>query len=115
MDYGFTAFIEQEFDEIAKGEVQIVIGTQLVAKGHNFPFMTLVGVIDADVGLASGDPRAAERTFQMLQQVTGRAGRGAASGRTRCDSRSHDARAWPPFGRCAQWPLATDATGASGG
>ena len=73
--------LRQEFDEIAKGEVQIVIGTQLVAKGHNFPFMTLVGVIDADVGLASGDPRAAERTFQMLQQVTGRAGRGAASGR----------------------------------
>ena len=73
--------LRQEFEEIAKGEVQIVIGTQLVAKGHNFPLMTLVGVIDADVGLASGDPRASERTFQMLQQVTGRAGRGEALGR----------------------------------
>jgi primosomal protein N' (replication factor Y) len=52
-----------------------VIGTQLVAKGHNFPNMTLVGVVDADLGLANGDPRAAERTFQLLSQVTGRAGR----------------------------------------
>ena len=60
---------------IAKGEVDIVIGTQLVAKGHNFPGLTLVGVVDADLGLADGDPRAAERTFQLLSQVTGRAGR----------------------------------------
>ena len=64
-----------ELDAIAKGEADIVIGTQLVAKGHNFPNMTLVGVVDADIGLASGDPRAAERTFQLLSQVTGRAGR----------------------------------------
>ncbi|MGH6761181.1 MAG: primosomal protein N' [Phyllobacterium sp.] len=64
-----------ELEAIAKGEVDIVIGTQLVAKGHNFPNMTLVGVIDADLGLANGDPRAAERTFQLLSQVTGRAGR----------------------------------------
>ncbi|CAN0540755.1 unnamed protein product, partial [Laminaria digitata] len=64
-----------ELEAIAKGEVDIVIGTQLVAKGHNFPNMTLVGVIDADIGLSSGDPRAAERTFQLLSQVTGRAGR----------------------------------------
>ncbi|MGU3399660.1 primosomal protein N' [Brucellaceae bacterium D45D] len=64
-----------ELDAIAKGEADIVIGTQLVAKGHNFPNMTLVGVIDADLGLANGDPRAAERTFQLLNQVTGRAGR----------------------------------------
>ena len=64
-----------ELDAIAKGEADIVIGTQLVAKGHNFPNMTLVGVIDADLGLANGDPRAAERTFQLLSQVTGRAGR----------------------------------------
>ena len=61
--------------------VDIVIGTQLVAKGHNFPLMTLVGVLDADIGLTSGDPRAAERTFQLLQQVTGRAGRGDKPGR----------------------------------
>ncbi|CAN7323044.1 primosomal protein N' [Rhizobium sp. LjRoot30] len=64
-----------ELDAIAKGEADIVIGTQLVAKGHNFPLMTLVGIIDADLGLANGDPRAAERTFQLLSQVTGRAGR----------------------------------------
>jgi primosomal protein N' (replication factor Y) (superfamily II helicase) len=64
-----------ELDAIAKGEADIVIGTQLVAKGHNFPLMTLVGIVDADIGLANGDPRAAERTFQLLSQVTGRAGR----------------------------------------
>ncbi len=64
-----------ELEAIAKGEADIVIGTQLVAKGHNFPFMTLVGIVDADLGLANGDPRAAERTFQLLSQVTGRAGR----------------------------------------
>lgn len=64
-----------ELDAITKGEADIVIGTQLVAKGHNFPKMTLVGVVDADLGLANGDPRAAERTFQLLSQVTGRAGR----------------------------------------
>lgn len=64
-----------ELDAIAKGEADIVIGTQLVAKGHNFPLMSLVGIIDADIGLANGDPRAAERTFQLLSQVTGRAGR----------------------------------------
>jgi primosomal protein N' (replication factor Y) len=64
-----------ELEAIAKGEADIVIGTQLVAKGHNFPNMTLVGVVDADLGLANGDPRAAERTFQLLSQVTGRAGR----------------------------------------
>jgi primosomal protein N' (replication factor Y) len=64
-----------ELEAIANGEADIVIGTQLVAKGHHFPDMTLVGVVDADLGLANGDPRAAERTFQLLSQVTGRAGR----------------------------------------
>ncbi|MCR4267424.1 primosomal protein N', partial [Nitratireductor sp. ZSWI3] len=64
-----------ELEAVAKGEADIIIGTQLVAKGHNFPAMTLVGVVDADLGLANGDPRAAERTFQLLAQVTGRAGR----------------------------------------
>lgn len=64
-----------ELETISKGEADIIIGTQLVAKGHNFPNMTLVGVVDADLGLANGDPRAAERTFQLLNQVTGRAGR----------------------------------------
>ncbi|MEW9613703.1 primosomal protein N' [Shinella sp. S4-D37] len=64
-----------ELEAITRGEADIVIGTQLVAKGHNFPLMSLVGVVDADLGLANGDPRAAERTFQLLSQVTGRAGR----------------------------------------
>jgi primosomal protein N' (replication factor Y) len=64
-----------ELEAIANGDVDIVIGTQLVAKGHNFPLMTLVGIVDADLGLSNGDPRAAERTFQLLSQVTGRAGR----------------------------------------
>lgn len=79
---GGTTRLKAELAAIAKGEADIVIGTQLVAKGHNFPKMTVVGVVDADLGLAHGDPRAAEKTFQLLQQVTGRAGRagGAARG-----------------------------------
>ena len=67
--------LREELDDIAQGRFDIVIGTQLVAKGHHFPKLNLVGVIDADLGLANGDPRAAERTFQLLHQVTGRAGR----------------------------------------
>jgi primosomal protein N' (replication factor Y) len=73
--------LRDELGSIARGACDIVIGTQLVAKGHNFPLLSLVGVIDADIGLASGDPRAAERTFQLLRQVTGRAGRFETSGR----------------------------------
>jgi primosomal protein N' (replication factor Y) (superfamily II helicase) len=73
--------LKAEFAAIAAGEADIVIGTQLVAKGHNFPGMTLVGVVDADLGLMNGDPRAAERTFQVMQQVAGRAGRGQKPGR----------------------------------
>ena len=57
------------------------IGTQLVTKGYHFPNLTLVGVVDADLGLAGGDLRAAERTFQQIQQVSGRAGRGEKPGR----------------------------------
>ncbi|TCR70363.1 replication restart DNA helicase PriA [Bosea sp. BK604] len=78
---GGTERLKQELMAVAEGEFDIVVGTQLVAKGHNFPGMTLVGVIDADLGLTSGDPRAAERTFQVLRQVTGRAGRGEKPGR----------------------------------
>ena len=78
---GGTERLKTELMAVAEGEFDIVIGTQLVAKGHNFPGMTLVGVIDADLGLTSGDPRAAERTFQVLRQVTGRAGRGEKPGR----------------------------------
>jgi primosomal protein N' (replication factor Y) len=73
--------LRMELQAIAKGEADIVIGTQLVAKGHNFPLLTLVGVVDADLGLARGDLRAAERTFQLLSQVTGRAGRAGGASR----------------------------------
>ena len=59
----------------------VLIGTQIVAKGHHFPMLTLVGVVDADLGLAGGDLRAAERTYQLLHQVAGRAGRAERPGR----------------------------------
>ncbi|MFD0985899.1 primosomal protein N' [Methyloligella solikamskensis] len=67
--------------EIEAGEADIIIGTQLVAKGHHFPGLALVGVVDGDLGLTQADPRAAERTFQLLSQVTGRAGREAIKGK----------------------------------
>jgi len=72
--------MREEFAAIAQGKFDIVIGTQLVAKGHHFPMLNLVGVVDADLGLSNGDPRAAERTFQLLHQVVGRAGRDAGVG-----------------------------------
>jgi primosomal protein N' (replication factor Y) len=62
-------------------EIDMLIGTQIMAKGHHFPLLTLVGVIDADLGLAGGDLRAAERTYQILHQVSGRAGRADRPGR----------------------------------
>jgi primosomal protein N' (replication factor Y) len=67
--------LKEMIDRIAAGGADIVIGTQMVAKGHNFPLLTLVGVIDADLGLQGSDLRAAEKTFQLLRQVAGRAGR----------------------------------------
>jgi primosomal protein N' (replication factor Y) (superfamily II helicase) len=72
--------LREELEDVAAGRFDIVIGTQLVAKGHHFPKLNLVGVIDADLGLSNGDPRAAERTFQLLHQVVGRAGRDAGTG-----------------------------------
>ncbi|MFO1018981.1 MAG: primosomal protein N' [Hyphomonadaceae bacterium] len=63
------------------GEIDILIGTQIVAKGHNFPNLTFVGVVDADLGLKGGDLRAGERTFQLISQVAGRAGRHVKKGR----------------------------------
>ncbi|HEY0568679.1 MAG TPA: primosomal protein N', partial [Xanthobacteraceae bacterium] len=72
--------LRQELDDVAQAKVDIVIGTQLVAKGHHFPKLNLVGIVDADLGLSNGDPRAAERTFQLLHQVAGRAGRAAGLG-----------------------------------
>jgi len=72
--------MREELKAVAEGRVDIVVGTQLVAKGHHFPMLNLVGIVDADLGLANGDPRAAERTFQLLNQVAGRAGRSEGHG-----------------------------------
>jgi primosomal protein N' (replication factor Y) len=107
------------------GEIDIVIGTQLVTKGYHFPNLTLVGVVDADLGLAGGDLRAAERSFQQIRQVSGRAGRGDKHGRVLVQTHDPSARviqalvggdaegfyaaetdarreaAMPPFGRLA--------------
>jgi primosomal protein N' (replication factor Y) len=106
-------------------QVDLIIGTQIVAKGWHFPHLTLVGVVDADLGLAGGDLRAAERTFQLLHQVAGRAGREERPGRVLLQSfapehpvmqalvagdpdaflaAEAEARRpghWPPFGRLA--------------
>ena len=103
--------------------IDILIGTQIVAKGHHFPYLTLVGVVDADLGLEGGDLRAAERTWQMLFQVAGRAGRSVHPGRVMLqswqpdhpviqtlaagdrdgflasESESRQAAGMPPFGR----------------
>jgi len=68
-------------EAMAAGEIDILVGTQIVAKGHNFPRLTMVGVVDADLGLRGGDLRAGERTFQLLSQVAGRAGRAERRGR----------------------------------
>ena len=78
--FGSARALKARILEIAEGAADIIIGTQLVAKGHNFPLLTLVGVIDADLGLQGSDLRAAERTFQLMRQVAGRAGRGAKAG-----------------------------------
>ena len=110
---------------IERREVDLIIGTQIVAKGWHFPFLTLVGVVDADLGLAGGDLRAAERTVQLLHQVAGRAGRAHVPGQVLLQSFSPEhpvmqalvsgdlgafmqAEAairrpghWPPFGRLA--------------
>ncbi|MEO0905203.1 MAG: primosomal protein N', partial [Pseudomonadota bacterium] len=78
--YGSARAMKAHIEEIAEGGTDIIIGTQLVAKGHNFPLLTLVGVIDADLGLQGSDLRAAERTFQLMRQVAGRAGRADTPG-----------------------------------
>ena len=107
------------------GEIDIVVGTQLVTKGYHFPNLTLVGVVDADLGLQGGDLRAAERSFQQIAQVAGRAGRGEKPGRVLVQTHDPHARviaalvsgdaesfyeaetdsrreaAMPPFGRLA--------------
>ena len=78
--FGSSRALKAQIEEIAEGTADIIIGTQIVAKGHNFPLLTLVGVIDADLGLQGSDLRAAERTFQLMRQVAGRAGRAEKPG-----------------------------------
>ena len=75
---------------MAAGEIDVLVGTQIVAKGHNFPGLTLVGVVDADAGMKGGDLRAGERTYQLLSQVAGRAGRAAKPGRALIQTYSPD-------------------------
>jgi primosomal protein N' (replication factor Y) len=75
---------------MSKGEIDVVIGTQIMAKGHHFPQLTLVGVVDADLGGSEGDPRARERTFQLLHQVSGRAGRAEKPGLVLVQTRNPD-------------------------
>ncbi len=80
-DMGSNAQLRERFSEIERGEYDLIIGTQLVSKGHHFEKLSVVGVLDADLGLAHGDPRAAERTYQILTQVAGRAGRASKTGK----------------------------------
>ncbi len=72
---GNPADIAARMARMEQGEIDILVGTQMVVKGHNFPHLTFVGVVDGDLSLAGGDPRAGERTYQTLVQVAGRAGR----------------------------------------
>ncbi|MCU0882586.1 MAG: primosomal protein N', partial [Hyphomonadaceae bacterium] len=87
------AALRAMIEAMEKGEIDILIGTQIVAKGHNFPGLTLVGVVDADLGLQGGDPRAGERTFQLLSQVAGRAGRADRPGRAMIQTHYPEAEA----------------------
>lgn len=75
------ATLQEKLKAIHDGQVDIIIGTQVIAKGHHFPGLTLVGVVDADLGLQGGELRASERVYQLLHQVAGRAGREAEQGR----------------------------------
>ncbi len=121
--FGSARALKAAVAEITAGGADIIIGTQLVAKGHNFPRLTLVGVIDADLGLQGSDLRAAERTFQLIRQVAGRAGRGGQRGVAmlqtwqpehpvirailsgeeedfwRTEARAREAAGMPPYGR----------------
>jgi primosomal protein N' (replication factor Y) len=78
--FGSARALKAAVESIAGGGADLIVGTQLVAKGHNFPSLTLVGVVDADLSLHGSDPRAAERTFQLMRQVAGRAGRAERPG-----------------------------------
>src|SRR5688572_12271481 len=82
-----AAFVTQ----VEQGLIDVIVGTQLVTKGFHFPELTLVGVVDADLGLEGGDLRAAERTYQQIAQVAGRAGRGSKPGEVLIQTRHPDA------------------------
>ena len=84
--------LKRILDNIRNHEIDIIIGTQIIAKGHHFPKLTCVGVIDADLGLSGGDLRATERTYQLLHQVAGRAGREQKKGRVYLQTFSPDSR-----------------------
>ncbi len=123
--FGSARALKAEIEAIAAGGCDIIIGTQLVAKGHNFPLLTLVGVIDADLGLHGSDLRASERTFQLMRQVSGRAGRAETPGEAvmqtyqpehpvihailagdeegfwKAEAAQREAAGMPPFGRLA--------------
>ena len=73
--------IQDRMQRMERGEIDVLVGTQMVVKGHNFPHLTFVGVVDGDLSLVGGDPRAGERTYQTLVQVAGRAGRADKPGR----------------------------------
>jgi primosomal protein N' (replication factor Y) len=135
--FGSARALKAQIEEIAQGETDIIIGTQLVAKGHNFPRLTLVGVVDADLGLQGSDLRAAERTFQLMRQVSGRAGRAAAPGVAllqtfqpehpvirailsgdeegfwRAEAAEREAAGMPPYGRLAGIVITTDEAAAA--
>ncbi|MEM8664041.1 MAG: primosomal protein N' [Pseudomonadota bacterium] len=89
-DLGGPQAMAEALKAIADGRVDIIVGTQIVAKGHNFSGLELVVVVDADLGLENADPRAAERTFQLLTQVTGRAGRASEDGRALLQTHAPD-------------------------
>lgn len=123
--FGSARALKAKIESIGVGEADIIIGTQIVAKGHNFPLLTLVGVIDADLSLHGSDLRAAERTFQLMRQVAGRAGRADRPGTAllqtyqpehpvirailsgeeeafwRAEAAEREAAGMPPYGRMA--------------
>lgn len=78
-----SAAMRETLEAMARGDFDILVATQMIAKGHHFPKLTFVGVVDADMGLSGGDLRAAERTYQMISQVAGRAGREIVQGQSR--------------------------------
>lgn len=131
-------FIEERIDILEKmknGELDILIGTQIIAKGLHFPKLTIAGIIDADLGLANADLRAAERCFQLLQQVAGRTGREKLQGNAylqtympdnpvmkalgqndeaafiKAEQHGRKQGNWPPFGRLAAVILSSEDRG----